>query len=594
MKVLPAILFALLAPAVHATDETGAASRTAAVFAESQHLAAAGAVDLALRLLGDAQPSHAEDPEGWRRYLDARIDILLRGERWSELASLLESLPADLPLAERRRADTLLARAWLAQGEGERAVAILRSLIWSPEPKSDEELRLWRRQLIRAWEAADRLDAARTAIQRFQQDYRDDSRDWSLERARLALRTMAPEEALGLLEDVEGVEADVLRLIAGLWSGRKTPAAVVERAVKLGVDKDVPAALRRDAWAIAAEAADMLDNREARIAALERGLVVEGGAGAPTIVPLGADQLWDAYLAFGKELGNRLQLIVGDDESWFVAASNRYDAHPIHARALFAVVAENALRVEQQAVAHWQLASLLANIPQGGRLMRALYLDSKRFPSPGDVPPAVRYLLLEDLLAANEIPLASQLLVGLDEPPEQTDPAEWQLRRARVLLLGGKIDEGIAALGQLFALEDFDRDRALQVVFDLQTLERHEAALGFLERLRAEATDVQQARELWYWQADSLAALGRHAEAARAYLHSATLADPNAADPWAQTARFQAAEQLTKAALYGDARRQYRTLLNSTREAARQAVLRNHLQQLRLLEQQAAENGERN
>lgn len=561
-------------------------SRSEAALAESAQLAAAGATDLALAVLGDTQPDYATDPEGWRRHESARIDILRRGERWQELAAHLDALPAGLSLADRRFVMTERARALLALGDGESALDVLRSLIWSSEPKSDEELRSWRRLAIRAWQAADRFDAARVAIQRFQQDYADESRDWQIERARLALRVMAPEEANALLQGLEGNDAEILQLIAGLWSGAVPPAKVVDRAVKLGVTKDLAPAIRREAWAVAAEAAHMLNSREARIAALERGLVVEASMDSAPVIAVSADQLWDAYLELGEQLGNQLQLIVGDDEAWFVAASNRYDEQPIHARALFAVVALKAYQQQQADVAHWQLAALIDRIPHGGQLMRALYLESERFATPMEIPPAVRYLLLEHVLAVPDIPTASQLLVGLDQPPPETDPAEWHLRRARVLLLGGRIDDGIAALAQLFnEVESFDRDKALQIVFDLQTLGRHDAALDFLARLQEGETDAQRARELWYWRADSLAALERNSEAARAYLHSALLVDPHAADPWAQTARFQAAERLTAAGLYADARRQYQTLLNSTRDVSRQAVLRNHLQQLRLLEQ---------
>ncbi len=564
-------------------------SRSEAALAESAQLALANAVDLALQVLGDTQPDYRADPEGWRRHEHARIAILHRGERWQEIADHLETLPTELELADRRWAATARVRALLALGDGVAAQDELRALIWSGEPKSDEELQLWRRLFIRAAETADELDVARTAIQRFQQDYTDNSRDWQIERARLALRVMAPEEAAALTRGLEGADAEVLQLIAGLWSGAITPAKVVDHAVKLGVSKDVAPAFRREAWAIAAEAADMLNSREARIAALERGLVIDAAPDAAPIVPANADALWDAYVEHGQQLGNQLQLIVGDDESWFVAASNRYDEQPIAARALFAVVALKALEPQQANVAHWQLAALIDKIPHGGRLMRALYLESDRFGSARDIPPAVRYLLLDHVLAVPDIPTASQLLVGLDEPPDGTDPADWHLRRARVLLLGGRIDDGIAALAQLFdTVENFDHDKALQVVFDLQTLGRHEAALDFLARLQERETDPQRARELWYWRADSLTARKQHAEAARAYLHSALLLDPHAADPWAQTARFQAAEQLTAAGFYADARRQYQTLLNSTREASRQAVLRNHLQQLRLLEQREA------
>lgn len=562
------------------------ASQSEAALAESARLAAAGAVELALQLLGETQPEYGQDPDAWRRHEMALIEILKRGERWRDLAQRLEKLPADLSLLDRRGALTERARALLALGSGKTAAGVLRELIWAAEPKSENELRAWRRMLIQAWETSGQLEAARVAIQRFQQDYQDESRDWQLARARLALRVMAPEEAAGLLQGLQGPDAEVLQLIAGLWSGQASPAQVVERAVKLGINKKIPAALRRESWAVAADAANMVNNREARIAALERGLVIDAVSDAPTIVPLTADLLWDAYLAFGQQLGNELQLIVGEDEEWFVAASNRYDEKPIRSRALFALVALKAFRQEQAAVAHWQLASLLNNIPHGGRLMRALYLESQRFEDAADIPPAVRYLLLDHVLAVPDIPLASRLLVGLNEPPPQTEPGEWHLRRARVLLLGGRIDAGIEALDQLFReVQDFDRERALQVVFDLQTLHRHEAALDFLRRLQDGVQEPQVARELLYWRADSLAALGLHDEAALSYLRSAILFDPNATDPWAQTARFQAAEQLTRAGLYGDARRQYQTLLNSTRDGSRQAVLRNQLQQLQLLEQ---------
>ncbi|HEX7047057.1 MAG TPA: tetratricopeptide repeat protein [Gammaproteobacteria bacterium] len=569
---------------ISSSENTTASSDVA--LAESAQLAAAGAVELALQVLGNTQPDYATDPEGWRRFEAARVEILRSGARWDVLAAHLDNLPENLSLADHRWAKTQRASALLALGEGEAALDELRALMWSAEPKSEQELQHWRRLSIRAWEAMDELEAARVAIQRFQQDYADDSRDWQIARARLALRVMAPEEASALLNGLEGTEVEILQLIAGLWSGAMKPAVVVDRAVKLGVSKDVEPAYRREAWAVAAEAAAMLNSREAHIAALERGLVIAQTPDAAPIVPVTADALWDAYLALGEQLGNQMQLIVGDDEAWFLAASNRYDEQPIHARALFAVVALKAYRAEQADVAHWQLAALIDKIPHGGDLMRALYLESDRFETEADIPPAVRYLLLEHVLNAGDIPQASRLLVGLDDPPQQTDPGEWHLRRARVLLLGGRIDDGIAALDQLFrTVEDFKRDRALQVVFDLQTLGRHEAALDFLARLHAGETDTQHARELWYWRADSLTALERYAEAARAYLKSALLLDPYAADPWAQTARFQAAEALTQAGLFADAQRQYRTLLNSTRDAARQAVLRNHLQQLRLLEQ---------
>ena len=58
------------------------------------------------------------------------------------------------------------------------------------------------------------------------------------------------------------------------------------------------------------------------------------------------------------------------------------------------------------------------------------------------------------------------------------------------------------------------------------------------------------------------------------------LTDPEAMDPWAQTARFNAAESLQKAGLVDDARRIYQALLAITQEPARRSLLNHNIQQL--------------
>lgn len=576
-------------PVVESVQEAPAApaSRAEAMSAvqEIQLLTSAGAPQLAVEVLGSSQPDYDSDPQGWREYEMMRAEIMRRSGQWQALADRLGELPPELSLADRRWTTATRAQALLELGHDREALQLARALIWEDAPVAAVELQAWRRILIRAYRGLGDLQAARTAIRRFQQDYADDSNEWNKERSRLALRVGEPGEAIALLADVEGSDAELLKIVADFRSGSQSAGKAVERAVKLGVDKNLDASLRREAWAIAAEAAGSINNLPARIAALERGLVLPKSA-RPTLAPLSADDLWDDYLELGTRLGNEMQLLVGDDEAWFLAASNRYDDQPIHARALFAVVAQNAFRPGQAEVAHWQFAELLSKVPSGGELMQALYLESSRFDGPAEVPPQVRYLLLDHVLSIPDIPLASQLLHGLQEPPPETDPFDWNLRRARVLLLGGSTEAGIDALEYLFSdaidSANFDRDKVLQVVFDLQTLERHEEALRFFDKLAAYEADGQRQRELWYWRADSLAALDRHVEAARAYLHSALLLDPFATDPWAQTSRFQAADQLLQAGLYDDAGRQFRNLLNSTKDPGRQAVIRNRLQELQL------------
>jgi len=82
----------------------------------------------------------------------------------------------------------------------------------------------------------------------------------------------------------------------------------------------------------------------------------------------------------------------------------------------------------------------------------------------------------------------------------------------------------------------------------------------------------------------NLQALKQFDQAAYLYLKSATLTDPQAMDPWAQTARYRAAKALVKAGLLDDARRIYSSLMRATRDASRKAVLNSEIQRLRLVD----------
>ena len=87
-------------------------------------------------------------------------------------------------------------------------------------------------------------------------------------------------------------------------------------------------------------------------------------------------------------------------------------------------------------------------------------------------------------------------------------------------------------------------------------------------------------REILYWIADSYRGLEQYHQAALLYLQSAMLPAPTSMDPWAQTARFNAAESLQLAGLVDDARRIYQELLKVTQDAARRSVLSHKIQQL--------------
>ena len=562
-------------------------------------MAAAGAPHLALGLMDQKQPDFGADPVGWMTWERSRIYIYQTLRDWRAVIQRAQSLPKGVSADFTAWEDMQAADAWLHLGDGAEARDLVQPLIWDgATPPSGRDLAALRQLLVRSYLADQKLADAQTAVIRYRQDYPKDAGDWPVLEARLFLRTGQATAAMEVLDGIKGPEAGMLALLAALRAGAMAPDDVLARATRIADDARAPDDERVHAWLIAAEADTALKDPVPRIAALQSALALQPGLlDQDDVFSFDADTLWDAYLAYGETLGNQLQLVVGDDQGWFMAASDRQDKDPIGAGALYSVVAYQAADPRQRDVAHWQFGLLMHKQPGGDVLLRHLYLDSDRFKDVASVPPGVRYLLVPDVLELPDIPLASRLMQGLDAPPNGTDPAAWQLQRARVFILGGNTAAGVDALHQLLNAAPppvsagaaappaarVDAEELLQVLFDLQTLHKDKEALPFFEQLLTTELTPEQRRQMLYWTADSYKAIGQYKKAAELYLRSAMLPGPFTLDPWAQTARYQAAGALAKAGLIEDARNLYMGLLNATRDPAQQAVLEHDLQQLGLM-----------
>lgn len=556
---------------------------------EMLQLARMGAPALALRLIGKQQPELLRDAVGWVRWEQARLTVLAEGEQWQALADRVNALPAGLPADFTAWARTRQAEAWLRLGEGGQARGVLRDLLWGPEANADPQVfAALRRMLIQSYLTEGLLEDARTALLRYQQDYPQSSAEERILRARMLLRVGEPQQVAQVLAGQNLAEARALTLLSRVQAGSTEPEADRREAQRLAEAADTPAADRARAWLVAARAAHAQGDRSKEVWHLERALVWHPSLGEhDRVFAFGGDDLWQAYLGYGQALGNEAQLLIGDDAAWLLAAEHRAEKRAvIGARSYYAVVALRGLDPELRAVAHRRLAESLRAEDGGAAILAGLYLSSAHFAAVSAIPQEVRYELADYALAGSDIALASRLMAGLVEPPPDVDPFQWQLRRARVHILGGQEDAGIdvlyALLATLPSLGREQADRFLQVVFDLQTVKRHEAAINLFVVLAPRLQDPAQRREVLFWQAESQQALGELEQAAWLYLRSATLLDPHAYDPWAQTCRFHAAEALAEAGLVGDARRLYQDLLRVTHEVDRRVMLRHRLQQLEL------------
>ncbi|EHQ51074.1 hypothetical protein ECTPHS_00195 [Ectothiorhodospira sp. PHS-1] len=554
---------------------------------EAMALSRLGATDLALGVLARQPVDYQAQPGRWMAREQARIEILGTSERWEQVVERTQGVPVELPVDFVIWTRTRQAHALIALERGREARDVLRPLIWfGASNATDSWFRAWRRMLAESYSLDGRPEDALIALRRYRLDYGSEAGDAALLEARILLSVGRHEEAVNTLTGVDGHEAGALRILARFRAGALAAEEAVSQAGRAarGQDRDSVAAARY--LAVAAVAARSLQDPVQQIPVLESALVAQSRLGSgDDLYRLTAEPLWQSYLRLGERLANERQLLIGDDEAWFALVDSLQARQPLAARGLLAVVALRSPMPQGQAQAHRRLSEQLATIEGlGASLLQALYLGDGPFGAADRVPAPVRHLLAETALGQGDLDTASRLMAGLERAPEGVDPFLWGLRRARTLILGGQEEAGIDGLYQVLSgvrqLEGEAADRFMQVLFDLQSVRRHQDALNLFQVIAPRLTERRRLRELMFWQADSHRALGEHEQAARLYLRSALLGDST--DMWALSARFQAAEALGEAGLVRDARVIYEDLIRRTPEAERRVVLRQRLQQLQL------------
>lgn len=556
-------------------------------------MARAGAPALALSLLDEAQPAATDDPRAWMRWERERIGILGRTGAWQRALERLAHAPSQAPDAFRLWARERRAAFHLELGQAEPAAELLRGLLWRQGRDAPEsERRRWRRLVIRTHLVADRVDDAVLALRRFDQDYDDAEPAWVALRTRVLLRTdRAAEAAAGLPQERAG-ELAAVGMLARARADQLDPEQAYQRSVEAATADGVEGATAARWWFVAADISAREDDPGRRALATERALAFASSLPpGDELFALDGDDLWSAWLTFGRHVGNDEQLLIGDDAAWFSAAEEAMPQSPVRARSLLAVVAQQGQG--QRARAHRLLLDHLADHGPGLAVARRAYLHAdERYPGLADVPAVVRYRLVDDALARDDLELASRLLAGLSQAPSDVGAFSWDLMRARVMIRGERYAEGSATLAQMIqahpGLQGKRLDRLLQVVFDLQGAGKHERAMTLLRRLDHAQLPIQRRRELLYWRAESHQGLEQYREAAALYMRSALLMPPDkleagavpGGDPWGQTARYQAAGMLAKAGLVGDARRIYEDLLRVADSDDRKSTLRHRLRKL--------------
>lgn len=576
-------------------------------------LARSGAPQLALARVERDQPAQANSPQ-WLQWEALRLSLLVELKRDQEALQRAAQLPPEIPAESRvlyvsaaqaalRLNDPTLARGYLAKwlwtGEhiplpaplpraGEGDSVSLRDLRITDEQQKDA-----RRMVIRSYLAQRRPDAAYLAMLRFQQDYQSLAAAEVAQFVEQLLLAGGLKEAGNWLAQLD--DASALKLLLRLKSGLVLPEAAIAEAraaldpppppatleVKKSSGKKVlktaPALPARPAgkelaayWSIIAQAAGQLKDPALQAAALERQLNLPA---APEDGLFGADaeSLRRIYAELALTAANQAHLLVGEDAAWFDLAMRAVTTSPLTARALFSHLAPRNAESQVSVAAKTNLAALLLENNLDVAAMRLFAADA-HFPAAN---PTVRAALGEIALRNQAYPLAAKYWRGVDAPPADMPPIEWQLKRAQAFALGGLPDEALGAVRRIYAeglpLDQKSTAAILQIAYALDG-RRHTGAEALLQQLATFA-------DSGYWS-EIYTALGRIAEGRGDYAQAADYYLQAAQWSEGATARRQAADCLVRAGLKEDARRQYALLLKAAKTPAERESLKQALGRL--------------
>jgi hypothetical protein len=548
-----------------------------------KNISAAGAPELTMKMLDQAQPKVDEDLYEWILWEQERLAILAQWKQWNQLLIRIEGLPGDIPNQFKQQAVTYQVKAYLALGQTVTARQILRQQLWQTTASEASDYATWRRQIIESYIEDGRIEDARVAMLRFDQDFDSTDLAWLLLRARVLIESGRYEQAILILHGQEAWQARLMSVLASFKLKQIDKAELWAQVKNRDESAAVEAEERASLWALGYFAARQMSPVD-RVIALEA--LFRSRIQSPLqLFQLPVDLLWQAYLEYAELVGNRSELLLGADDKWLELATATSKATPVKSRSLFAMLMLKSADGEVANRAATGYMGTFAEIDEAERhLLQNLFNNNMTISSARDIPPEIRYQLVDLALRSVDIEEATRLMSGLNTVPAGTSRFDWQLRQSRVLILGGRYDEGNQVLQNLIAeyreANPEATDRILQVLFDLQTVNLYAESIAHFNQLLLLELEPKQRREILYWIADSYRGLEKFELAALLYLQSAMLPAADSMDPWAQTARFNAAESLQESGLVDDARRIYEELLSITEDAARRSVLNHKIQQL--------------
>lgn len=557
-----------------------------------------GVPALALSLVDDEQEKRSTFTADWYSFEYKRIVLLSSLERWQQLIERTQWL-FDTAIAERQitnkiklwfETQQVMARIQLKQSD--QALDQLQRMLWRSDIEDRDPMlpAIWRRLVVRTYLQMQKEDDARKALVKYEQDYKTDEADvdWALLQAQILLKTNRPQQAIQLLSKISSEETKALTLIAQLQSNPRD-AKKINQQMRQQLDGKVLTRSARWAYSyVAYLASQILKDQSGQINNLEAMLSLD--MEYPVFdesYQVSADDLWSLYKQQGLVIANDNALLFGNDKQWQVFSNKLIKASPEKALSLNAALVLHTKNFATKQQQHKTIVEILERRKNGLELINQLYLHSNKVPDVNVLPDEVRYRLVDYALSEGDYSEAATLMASLEEPPEGKSVFDWRMRKSRVLILQGDYKQSEELIRKTMAekksITPADLDRYVQVVFDFQTVQQHEAALRLFDLISLKGLGEKLKRELYFWKAESFFTLKKYDRAALNYLESAHAVTEGSNDLWAQSARFKAAQSLVLAGIYDDATKIYSELMIVTASESRKSLINQNLQKIRLL-----------
>ena len=560
--MLRLLLTLLLACAVRV--QAAAPDDTAAV----RRLIDAGAVEVALARIEALQPREVV-AASWAEWEGLRCEVLSRLRRHAELLARLNTLPAGAGVAPLNACFLHASRAALGQNDPQLSRALAARLLWQ-RTATPSEAKAVRSMVIESYISERRGEDAFRSMLRFQQDYQPLDRSVAERFAEALLDLGQDREALNWL-GADDLSPARLRL---QLRGATLSAEAVIRQARAAFARNPD----RGYWRAIHEAAVRSGNGALQIEALEH-LLQSADARDEAALSGAAQRLWQAYFDIASEIGNREQLLVGDDGAWADYAARRLGSEPFASRAFYGFLAQSARTADIRRNAQLQLAYSLSS---SGLDYTALRLVRRAGFEAEALDAQTRQLLGTVAAKRNEAALALELWNGVPAPVN-VNAIEWQLTLARTALQAGDAEASANTMKQLLsgrpAVSPELAQSALELGQEMLDLRKLDAAQTVYELL-VPVSDDSRAREALFGLGRAQELKGDAVAAAGSYLASALLAQGAAPDALAFQARLLAALNLMRAGLRDDARAQFGWLLKNSKDPALTEAARRGLNRL--------------